>query len=140
MGYIKDKKILIGGLLLLIGIMVGAGGGYMLGKSKAQPATTSSQQSTGSQSAGKKNLYNGDELTLVEMYDSLQSTSGNDFDQRLLVYMLTIHNLESGMLRITETKAQRQPLKDLAKIQREQNEKVIPLMNQWQSDWGFSHH
>lgn len=126
--------------LVIVGIAVMAGtGGYMLGVSRAAPVKSAKQQ-TAVQKAEEKNLYNGDELTLAEMYDSVRSVSGDDYDWRLLVYMTSIRNIETGMLREAGTRAKHQQLKDLAKIQKDQNEKVLPLLNQWQSDWGYSHH
>lgn len=136
----KKWFIIVPALILAVGLPAGYGG-YMVGKSKAAGTTqTASPKPAQAGTQAQKNLYNGDELTLVEMYDSLKSTSGRDFDQRMLVYLLTINNLETGMLRMADTKAERPPLKDFAKVQMEQNAKVIPLLNQWQSDWGFSDH
>ena len=88
----------------------------------------------------EKNLYNGSELTLVEMYDSLQESTGQEFDQKMLIYLLSIYNNESGMLRQAETKAQHPELKELAKVLRGKNDQAIPLMNKWQKSWGYSHH
>lgn len=135
----KGRGILIGGLVLLVGIAAG-GGGYMLGKSTAKPAATAGQQPGAPAPVKEKNLYNGDELTLMEMYDSVQSASGEEFDRRLLVYLISIANNETGMLRQALTKAQHPELKEFAKLQMSQNDQALPLLNKWQSAWGYSDH
>jgi uncharacterized protein (DUF305 family) len=135
----KKKLILISIAVLLVGAVSGAAGGYTVGKNTAK--TTISQKSTGNSiNSQEKNLYNGDELTLVDMYASLQASSGDDFDRKLLIYLLSIYNNETGMLRQAETKAQHAELKDLAKTLMGKNEQVIPLMEKWQKQWGYSHH
>lgn len=137
----RGKGLIIGGILLIAGIAVGGGGGYMLGKSKAAPAAKpAGQQAATPSPPEEKNLYNGDELTLPEMLANLQSSSGDEFDRRMVIYILSIRNIETGMLRLAETKAYHAQLKDFAKIQREQNEKVIPMIYKWQSDWGYTDH
>lgn len=136
----RGKGLIIIILLSITGTVVGGFGGYVLGKSRAASIQTVKQQNAVTRPAEEKNLYNGDELTLAEMYDSVRSVSGDDFDWRLLVYLTSIRNIETGMLREAESRAKHQQLKDLAKIQKDQNEKVLPLLNQWQSDWGYSHH
>lgn len=136
----RGKGLIIVIILSITGMVAGGFSGYVIGKSRAAPIQTVKQQNAVTQPAEEKNLYNGDELTLAEMYDSVRSVSGDDFDWRLLVYLTSIRNIETGMLREAETRAKHQQLKDLAKIQKDQNEKVLPLLNQWQSDWGYSHH
>lgn len=134
-----NKAALVGVVVLLLGTSVGALGGFALGKKTAESKITRQTVSSGSNTE-KKNLYNGSELTLVEMYDSLQASTGEDFDQKMLIYLLSIYNNESGMLRQVETKAQHSELKELAKVLRGKNDQAIPLMNKWQKDWGYSHH
>lgn len=133
-----NKTALIGVIVLLFGASVGAAGGYTLGKKTAKIETT--KQAMTANSNQEKNLYNGSELTLVEMYDSLQESTGQEFDQKMLIYLLSIYNNESGMLRQAETKAQHPELKELAKVLRGKNDQAIPLMNKWQKSWGYSHH
>lgn len=133
-----NKAALVGVTVLLIGTSAGAAGGYTLGKKTAKSEAT--QQAKAASTTQKKNLYNGDELTLVEMYDSLQQSSGEDFDQKMLIYLLSIHNNESGMLRQAKAKAQHPELKELAAVLRGKNDQTIPLMNKWQKAWGYSHH
>lgn len=132
------KAALVGIVVLLLGTSAGAVGGYTLGKKTANSETT--KQTKDTDTTQKKNLFNGDELTLVEMYDSLQASSGEEFDQKMLIYLLSIYNNESGMLRQAETKAQHPELKELAKVLRDKNDQAIPLMNKWQKSWGYSHH
>ena len=136
----SKKKIILASLaVLLAGVLLGAVGGYLVGKNRS--VTGASQKSTGNSTNNQqKNLYNGDELTLVDMYNSLQTASGEDFDRKLLIYLLSIYNNETGMLKQAETKAQRAELKELAKTLTEKNEQVIPLMDKWQKEWGYSHH
>jgi uncharacterized protein (DUF305 family) len=133
-----NKTVLVGVIVFLLGTTAGAAGGYALGKKTSKSETTKQLNTTNT--TQKKNLFNGDELTLVEMYDSLQSSSGEVFDQKMLVYLLSIYNNESGMLRQAETKAQHPELKELAKVLRGKNDQAIPLMNKWQKSWGYSHH
>lgn len=133
-----NKTALVGVMILLLGISAGAAGGYTLGKKTAKIETT--KQAMTANSNQEKNLYNGSELTLVEMYDSLQESTGQEFDQKMLIYLLSIYNNESGMLRQAETKAQHPELKELAKVLRGKNDQAIPLMNKWQKSWGYSHH
>lgn len=133
-----NKSMIIGAAVLLIGISIGAVGGYTVGKKTVKSEVT--QQAKAASTADKKNLFNGDELTLVEMYDSLQASSGQEFDQKMLIYLLSIYNNESGMLRQAETKAQHPELKELAVVLRGKNDQTIPLMNKWQKAWGYSHH
>lgn len=133
-----NKTALVGVIVFLLGTTAGVAGGYTLGKKTVKSETAKQVNTTNT--TQKKNLFNGDELTLVEMYDSLQSSSGEVFDQKMLVYLLSIYNNESGMLRQAETKAQHPELKELAKVLRGKNDQAIPLMNKWQKSWGYSHH
>lgn len=134
----RINKVVLVGVVVSLGILVGALGGYTLGKKAAK--NEAAQQVKAASTANKKNLFNGDELTLVEMHDSLQASSGQEFDQKMLIYLLSIYSNESGMLRQAETKAQHPELKELAAVLRGKNDQTIPLMNKWQKAWGYSHH
>lgn len=136
---VKSRVLIL--LITMISIAVVAGSdGYVLGKSKAEPATTTGQQAAAPIPAEKRDLDNSADPTLTEMNDSLQGLSGDDFDWKLINYIVSMKSNETGMLRMAETKAKHQELKDLANIQREQNEKVLTLLFQWQKAWGYTDH
>lgn len=125
---------------ILIALLATGLGGYYIGNSKANKAVQSPQSNNNINAAQGKNLYNGSDLTLTEMYDSLQGASGSDFDQRLLAYEIAIKQNESGMLRLAKEKSQQDAMKKYADIQMGQNDTVVTMLYGWQGDWGFNHH
>lgn len=134
------KNALVGLVILLAGLTIGGAGGYFLRNASINEAKLNQQSAKQPTKDPEKNLFDGSSLTLPEMYESLGKSSDDEFDWKMLVYLLSIYNNETGMLKQAETKAKHPELKELAKILREKNEKAIPLMNTWQKEWGYSHH
>lgn len=136
-----SKKYLLSRIIgptLVLGILIGGLGVYTLSKytSKAVPQNTKVNQNV----EVEKNLYDGSNLTLSEMYASLQQAEGSDFDHRLLMYEIAIKQNESGMLLMAKSKSTQGSMVKYSDIQTNQNEAVVNMMYGWQKQWGFSHH
>lgn len=128
--------------MLIVGLIIGGGGGYILAKSDKVPTDNVSkpQANTTKSNSEEDNPYDGSNLSLMKMYDNLQSTSGDEFDRRLMAYLLAMNLNQTGMLRQAESKSQKSEFKELARIQMQQNDEVLKLLYRWQKEWGYTDH
>lgn len=135
----KDGKLFI---IILIAVLISGSGGYILAKSSNTPLDTAGQQKddTAKSADVESNPYDGSNLTLMKMYDNLNSTSGDEFDRRLMEYLLAMNLNQTGMLRQAESKSQKAQFKELARIQMKQNDEVLELLYRWQKEWGYTDH
>lgn len=135
----KNSKIFV---VILLAMLIGGSGGYILAKSSNTPVDTAGRQKTDTAKLvnEENNPYDGSNLTLVEMYDNLQSASGDEFDRRLMEYLLAMNLNQTGMLRQAESKSQKAQFKELASIQMKQNDEVLELLYRWQKEWGYTDH
>lgn len=124
---------------LLIGLLIGGPGGYKIAKPSSTQIKQANKQAP-QPTQIEKNPYDGSNLTLVEMYDSLQQSAGSDFDHRLLMYEQAIRQNEIGMLRMAKEKSTKDPMRKYAAIQMDQSDLVVKMLFEWQSQWGYSHH
>ena len=126
------------GPTLVLGLLMGGLGGYKIAKSTTKEEISNSK--IVQPVKVEKNLYDGSNLTLNEMYNSLEDAKGSDFDHRLLMYEIALKQNESGMLRIAKEKSTQESMKKYSDIQMSQNDTVVKMLYSWQSQWGFSHH
>lgn len=135
----KTSKLFV---IILIAVLISGSGGYILAKSSNAPVDTASQQKndTAKSVDVESNPYDGSNLSLMKMYDNLNSTSGDEFDRRLMVYMLAMNLNQTGMLRQVESKSQKSQFKELARIQMKQNDEVLKVLYRWQKEWGYTDH
>lgn len=126
--------------MLLITLLSGASGGYFFGRSQQETPVKTQVKVKTQTTTSDNNPYNGSDLSMVEMYDNLQSSTGEEFDRRLTAYLLAINLNQTGMLRQAESKSDKSELKNLASIQIGQNDKVLELLNRWQKEWGYTDH
>jgi hypothetical protein len=124
---------------LFIGVLIGAFAGYTFGK-PAEEKPVSQGEPTTKQPNVEKNVYNGNDLTLTEMYENLQEVTGDEFDHRLLMYEIAIKQNESGFLGMASEKSNQEAMKTYADAQIPQNDTTVRAMYDWQRDWGYNHH
>lgn len=136
----SNRRITLVGIMLLITLLSGASGGYFFGRSQQETPTETQAKVKTQAVTNDNNPYNGSDLSMVEMYDNLKSSTGEEFDRRLTAYLLAINLNQTGMLRQAESKSDKSELKNLASIQIGQNDKVLELLNRWQKEWGYTDH
>jgi len=74
---------------------------------------------------------------MATMNDELKSLSGDAFDRKFLVLMITHHQDAIDMAQPAETNAKHQEVKDLAKAIISAQSGEIDQMTRWQRGWGF---
>ena len=128
--------------MLILGLIVGGGGGYIFAKSdKALADIASKSKAAATKSSNDEdNPYDGSSLSLIKMYDNLQAASGDEFDRRLMAYLIAMNLNQTGMLRQVNAKSEKAEFKELARIQMQQNDDVAKLLYRWQKEWGYTDH
>lgn len=124
---------------LLVGLIVGAFGGYQMRRPAGEQSESSVAPST-RPSITEKDPYYSNNLTLTEMYENLSEATGDEFDHRLLMYEIAIKQNESGFLRAALEKSNQVVMKDYADTQLLQNDASVRMMYGWQKQWGYNHH
>lgn len=132
---IKTVKIYIVIIALGIGLAAGGYGGYTLGVSSKNLDKVALEDTQ-----PKQNIYDGNTMTLTQMYDNLRSAPKDDFDHRALAYMIAIKQKELGMLHMVNEKSQFEVMKKYAKIETDHNQNVTRVLRDWQRTWGYDVH
>jgi len=84
-----------------------------------------------------KPVERSDGMSMSEVTGSLQSKTGDDFDQAFIVNMIEHHQSAVDMAELSASNAKHQEIKDLSNDIISAQNKEISDMRQWQADWGY---
>ena len=74
---------------------------------------------------------------MVEMQNSLNGLTGEEFDREFLKQMIVHHEQAVDMSKYADTNAKHQEIKDLARAVIRDQASEIAQMRQWQQEWGY---
>ncbi len=103
-------------ILLIAGVLLGSGFGYLLGIAKTVPEASMGH-------------------AMDQMTASLEGKTGDEFDQAFLAEMIVHHEGAVAMARQVLSVSERQELRSLAEAIIEAQEGEIAQMQAWQVDW-----
>lgn len=111
-------------IVLIVGLLIGAGGTYAFtGNNKPAEHTNTQPSST---------LNHNDQTTA-----KLQNLSGDDFDSAFIDEMILHHQGAIDMAKLIEANAKHDELKQLGRDIISAQSREIDMMRTWQIDWGY---
>ena len=128
----KNKSIIA---VVMVALIAAAGfGGYVVGsqnddnKNTNTPAATEQQPTTTDHNS----------MSMMDMNKQLEGLSGDAYDKAFIEMMITHHDGEVDMAKLSAGRAKHDEIKQLSQAIIAAQDKEIVEMKQWQQDWGYS--